>query len=114
MFWMERFQSSHITCFAIIFHSENVKYTRVLEQGLPFENKQIMWHLHHLGFGHLDSFTPLCFPTLSFLLWMGTAVGWVQHCWVFYQMDESGRSFSQAPNVCVGLHIAYLETTQVP
>lgn len=22
---------------------------------------KIMWHLHHLGFGHLDSFIPLCF-----------------------------------------------------
>lgn len=48
---------------------------------------------------------------------MGTAQSWVQHCWVFYQMgprDESGLSFSQGFNVCVGLHVAYLETTQVP
>lgn len=89
-----------------------------MEQALPFQNKQIMWHLHHLGFGHLDSFIPSCFPlSMCFLFWMGTAERWVQHCWVFYQMDtryESGLSFSQKLNVCVGLHIAYLETTQVP
>lgn len=53
----------------------------------------------------------------SLCCWMGTPQSWVQHCWVFYQMDtryESGLSFSQGLNVCVGLHIAYLETTQVP
>lgn len=118
VFYIERFQSLHIAYFAIIFHSENVKYTHLLEQALPFQNKQIMWHLHHLGIEHLDSFIPLCFPlSVCFHFWMGTAESWVQHCWVFYQMDtqyESGLSFSQGPNVCVGLHIAYLETTQVP
>lgn len=61
MFCVERFQFLHVACFAVIFHSENVKYTHLLEQALPFQNKQIMWHLHHLGFGHLDSFIPLCF-----------------------------------------------------
>lgn len=69
----------------------------------------------------LDIWTALflcaSFCRRAFSCWMGTAESWVQHCWVFYQMDtryESGLSFSQGPNVCVGLHIAYLETTQVP
>lgn len=66
-----------------------------------------MWHLN------------LCasFCQCAFSSEMGTAEGWVQRCWVFYQMDtqyESRLSFSQGLNVCVGLHIAYLETTQDP
>ena len=78
-----------------------------------------MWHLHHLGictFGQLYSSALPSVGVLS-LLKMGSAAGWAQHCWVFYQMDaryESALSLSQGANVCVGLHIAYLETTQVP
>lgn len=60
---------THDARLAIIFHPESVKYTHLLKQALPFQNKQIMWHLHHLGFGHLDSFIPFCFPlSMCFLL----------------------------------------------
>lgn len=63
---------THDACFAVIFHSESVKYTHLLKQALPLQNKQIMWHLHHLGFGHLDSFIPLCFlRPVCFLFWNG-------------------------------------------
>lgn len=66
----------------------------------------------------LYSFVPLCFLLAAcFLSWTGTAASWAQHRWVFHQMDtryESVQSLSQGLNVCVGLHIAYLETTQVP
>lgn len=56
-------------------------------------------------------------PPACFLFSVGAEGSWVQHCWVFYQMDtryESGLSPSLGLNVCVGLCIAYLETTQVP
>lgn len=44
-------------------------YTHLLKQALPFENKQIMWHLHHWGFEHLDHFFPFFFVLyLLFLL----------------------------------------------
>lgn len=97
--------------FAIIFQSENVKYTHLLERALPSENKQIKCGIFIIW--DLDSFILLCIP----LLLDGNSTELVQHCWVFYQMDtryESGLSFSQGLNVCVGLHVAYLETTQVP
>lgn len=67
----------------------------------------------------LDSFILLCVSSCRCAFssgWEVQRAAWV-HCWVFYQMDtqyESGLSFSQGLNVCVGLHIAYLETTQVP
>lgn len=102
------FQPLH---FAIIFHSENVKYTHLLERVFPSENKQIKCGIFIIW--DLDSFILLCIP----LLLDGNSAELVQHCWVFYQMDtryESGLSFSQGLNVCVGLHVAYLETTQVP
>lgn len=119
MFSVDKVQFLHVACFGVIFHSENVKYTHLLEQALPFQNKQKYVASSSFGiwtFGQLYSVVLPSVGVLS-LLWMGTAERRVQHCWVFYQMDtryESGLSFSQESNVCVGLHIAYLETTQVP
>lgn len=56
---MEKFQPLH---FAIIFHSENVKYTHLLERGLPSENKQIKCGIFIIW--DLDSFILLCIPLL--------------------------------------------------
>lgn len=115
LFYVEKFQSLHVACFAVIFHSENVKYTHQSEQALPCQNK-----LNDVASSSFGIWTAL-FLCASFCR-RAFSAGWelqsrVQHYWVFYQMDtwyESGLGFSQSLNVCVGLHIAYLETTQVP
>lgn len=56
---METFQPLH---FAIIFHSENVKYTHLLERALPSKNKQIKCGIFIIW--DLDSFILLCIPLL--------------------------------------------------
>lgn len=39
----------------------------LLEQALPFENKQIMWHLHHLGFWTFGQLYSLVCPSVGVL-----------------------------------------------
>lgn len=71
VFCVETFQSLHVACFAVIFHSENVKYTRLLEQALPFQNKQNYVASSSFGiwtFGQLYSFVLPSVGVLSLLV----------------------------------------------
>lgn len=61
-----------------------------------------MWHLN------LYSFVLLSVSVLSLLKWELQRAGYNA------AQYESRLSFSQGLNMCVGLHIAYLETTQDP
>lgn len=102
-----------------IFHPETVKYTQI-NASTSFTKSANNVAPPSLGIGQSGQLYFLC---ASFCLcafssgWELPSAGRVQHCWVFHQMNtryESARSSSQGRDVCVGRHIAYVETTQVP
>lgn len=100
---------------------ESVKYTHLSRRTFPFQNKQIMRHLHHLGFGHFgqpcaswdSAGHSVCVsPLASSCREVGYNTDGYSTRWILGM--NQGLSLSQGLNVCVGLHIAFLETTQVP
>lgn len=126
---MDEFHFLYVGCFAIIFPSENVKYTHQSEKVLPCQNKQIMCHRHHLGFVQLCSFVlpsggvlslldgncselgtaPLGIPPDGYPVWISAkfkprpeCVCWTPHC---ISGDHTG-SISMSKSLCCPLSLS--------